>query len=664
MMKATAIKIGSTLFLLAAMGLTAETLAGQGILDKLKKAAEDAGKNQPQQQKPANTPAQPAKPPAAPAQTQPAAQPPAQTNAGTKPAAQQAQAPVNLPGSPAKVESQLLVNGEPNLKFVISTHGSHLAAVTSKGSRVTVTEDGMEGPRFDEILVVETGTFAFSRSGAHLGYVGRVGTEWAVMLDQKEIARGPYTAGMFKKMGFVPGEKHFYFQTLTFDGSRSHDILYIDGKPGPESNAQIEPLFSPDGEHYSYNLYIHPLAGQDSYPLIIDGKPATYQAGVMAYSGDSQHLFTKAQLAGAVAFLVDGKEFLRASEAQFFAAPAGNGFVSIVTQGADPAKRIKFLVIGTQKVPGSDCPWAGASINSVIWSPDGKHWAVKCQATQNSYWVMADGKKGLEYQNISEIDFTADGKPVYMATNNLKNYMVVGEDESAGYARILTVLRDGNINFPALIAGNTVAYSASPTGSGEDLSMVVGANKPIVRRRAAELTLSPDGAHYAFTWVDGVNLDGTDMGTTAVEFQRPSKDNGQGSPRGYLVFSPDGTHLAFFTRHPQTTEFGIVIDGKFLAGGRGLTSNLQFTPDGKHLVWIDRMEGNLLAIYIDGKVAAQYDPGAASPWGQSGNFEIGADGVISAITQDGDTMKRLRVTPPADSSVDTLAGAAKALPKK
>jgi len=161
-----------------------------------------------------------------------------------------------------------------------------------------------------------------------------------------------------------------------------------------------------------------------------------------------------------------------------------------------------------------------------------------------------------------------------------------------------------------------------------------------------------------------VNLDGTDIGTTAVEFQRPSKDNGQGSPRGYLVFSPDGTHLAFFTRHPQTTEFGVVIDGKFLAGGRGLTSNLQFTPDGKHLVWIDRMEGNLLAVYIDGKVAAQYDPGAASPWGQSGNFEIAADGVISAITQDGDTMKRIRITPPADSSVDTLAGAAKALPKK
>ncbi|HET9130934.1 MAG TPA: hypothetical protein VFO86_08305, partial [Terriglobia bacterium] len=370
----------------------------------------------------------------------------------------------------------------------------------------------------------------------------------------------------------------------------------------------------------------------------------------------SMHLFTQQQLTGAVAFLVDGKEFLRALGAQFFPAPAGNGFVSIVTQGTDPAKRVKFLVIGTQKVPGSDCPWAGGSISSVVWSADGKHWAAKCQNTQNSFWVMADGKKGLEYQNISEIDFTADGKPVYMATNNLKNYMVVGEDESNGYARILTVPKDGNPNYPAFIAGNTVAYSASPTGNGDELTMVVGANKPIARRRAAQLVLSPDGARYAFTWMDGVNVDGTDAPGAAVSFLRPSKDTGQGNPPGYMVFSPDGKHLAFFSQNPQMPEFGIVVDGKFFGtGGRGLPSNLQFTPDSKHLVWIDRLEGNGLAIYIDGKVATQYDPGAASPWGQSGNFEIGADGVINAITQDGDTMKRLRITPPADSSVDTLA---------
>jgi hypothetical protein len=76
------------------------------------------------------------------------------------------------------------------------------------------------------------------------------------------------------------------------------------------------------------------------------------------------------------------------------------------------------------------------------------------------------------------------------------------------------------------------------------------------------------------------------------------------------------------------------------------------------------MEGSNLGIYLDGKVATQYDPGAATPWGQSGNWEIGADGVLSVIAQDGDSMKRIRITPPADSSVDTLAGAAKALPKK
>src|SRR5262249_41368595 len=146
------------------------------------------------------------------------------------------------------------------------------------------------------------------------------------------------------------------------------------------------------------------------------GKAAGYVAAPIAYTGDSTHLFAKAEVTGAVALLVDGKEFLKAQNAQLYAAPVGNAFITVVSQGGQTRGGSQFLVIGTQKVPGSDCLGAGG-ISQVHWSADGKHYAAKCQATDTSYWIMADGKKGLEYQTVSDVWFTAAGKPVYQATN-------------------------------------------------------------------------------------------------------------------------------------------------------------------------------------------------------------------------------------------------------
>src|SRR5712671_149848 len=434
----------TTAFVLSLLiGIQAIPADAQGILDKLKKAAEDASKNTPQT-KPA-TPAATPKPAPVPA----AAPKPATPNAQPQPAASPAAAATtaSLAGSSAKVETQTLLTIEPgvNTTYFLSPHGSHLGAVTSKGSRLVVTHDGVEGPRFDEILLAAktSGRVAFNESGSHYAYVGRSGQEYVVMMDDKEMGRGPQAKTTIEELGFAPGDKHFYYITRSFDGSREHDFMVLDGKTGPESNEHITPMFSPDGEHHTYILQTHPLTAQPFSTLIVDGKPAAYKASPIAYSGDSMHLFTQAQQLNGLSLLVDGKEFLKAQNARLIVAPVGNAFITVVTQGVQTQPGgMQFLVIGTQKVPGSDCLGSGGRSN-IYWSADGKHYAAKCQATQNSYWIMADGKKGLEYTTISDVSFTAAGKPVYMAQTNNKFYIVAGDEESNGYIGIAQPVING-----------------------------------------------------------------------------------------------------------------------------------------------------------------------------------------------------------------------------
>jgi hypothetical protein len=651
----------TTTFLVAAMAAFVEVGSAQSLKDRLKKAVEDAKNPQQQQQQQQKNPGQPSQQPK-PATSDTNA-PATSSQATSKP--QPSGALATLPGSPAKIDSVLLVNGEPGLRFALSSHGGHLAAVTSKGSRVVMTEDGVEGPRFDEILPVDgasgAGWVHFNSDGSHYGYVGRSGQEYVVMMDQTEVGRGPISNGVIKAFGFTPGGKHLYYVTFVNDSSRTHSHLVVDGKAGPESNEIIQPLFSPDGEHHAYVLQIYPLSGQRSWALIVDGKRAAYQASPIGFTGDSAHLFTQVQNAGTVSELVDGKEFMKAQNVRLFLAPVGNAFVAVVRQGIPTQGGGDFVVIGTQKVMGSDCTGT-AGISKVVWSEDGKHWAALCQATNNSWWVMADGKKGLDYQTVSDVAFNSEGKPVYVAANGTKRYMVVGDKESAGYATIIQPLFNGAFA-PGVIRGKQVGFIGSTISGSADLSVVVGDNKPIVHKNAAALMLSPDGSRFAFTSTEGgVNVDGVDDGTAVADYQYLPEDSARfGGPVGKLLFSPDSKHIFHFGRLTTADTFGVVIDGKFFPVGRGIPSVPTFTPDSKHIFWVDREEGNSSVVYLDGKPATriQFNQSQIGGW-----WDMGADGVLTVITQDGDAMKRLRITPPEDSSVDTLVAAAKPLPKK
>src|SRR4051812_40235923 len=119
------------LVVVAGIGIVSEEIVAQSILDRLKKAAEDASKGG---QRPTTPAAAPAPKPAPPNTQQPAPAPPP-----PPPAAQP-----TAWGSSKKGKTQPLppLKQGANITSFWTPHASHPPAVTSKGSRVVVTADG------------------------------------------------------------------------------------------------------------------------------------------------------------------------------------------------------------------------------------------------------------------------------------------------------------------------------------------------------------------------------------------------------------------------------------------------------------------------------------------------------------------------------------------
>jgi hypothetical protein len=575
-----------------------------------------------------------------------------------------------------RIEAQVVGPNDPNLQFDISPRGAHFGTVLAKGSRVVVAIDGVEGPRFDDILPIAAGAqnsrISFSPDGSRYAYVGRQGQELVVIVDGKETLRVP--VGITQILGpqghpgphFTPNGKHVFWVLHTQKSTMAGEMyyqFYFDGVAGPRSNDVPMVFFSPSGDRYAY-LVTNPV-NREQQALFVDGKPAGYppagfvvQAGMgseFRFTGDGAHLFVKSSVPRmpATQLFVDGRPFLRAAGATLYAAPMGNAFATVVSQGDPGGPAYQFIDFAGRKVPGSE----GSMIDSVRWSADGRHWAARVTTAARSMFVIADGKKGLEYQNVGEIAFTAAGTVVYHAMNNNKHFLIVGAEESDGYQSIYGVSPiSSNAQQPFLIAGNQVGFMALAPQGGFDRLAVVG-GKALARRNAADLTLSPDGSRFAFAFDGGMNVDGTDVPNVGIIPFKPAPVNRQAMPPARFLFSPDSKHLVAFGRRAGADAPGIFVDGKFLAAGNGSPHTPTFTPDGRHLFWRDHLLNDPhWAVYLDGKPVALFDRSSASIYNYPGYWDMGPEGVLTVIGPTEEGMKRIRITPGSNSSIEALSG--------
>jgi hypothetical protein len=618
------------------------------VWDKIKQAAQQPGQQQPQQ---------PGQQPQQPSQQQPGQRP---QRPGQQPSAGGSSVNDSGPFRPpagTRIEEKILAPVQDRAKFEVSPHGVHVATTETDGSRAVVWYDGVEGPKFDEILAAAGGNVAFSPDGNRYAYCARSGAQYVLIVDGKELVRGSESqggrcGGQNSNLGFTSNSKHVYFFAdlhVETPADRTYTRFVFDGKPEIPNGPMQGVAFSPDGDHYAYIW--NDVNRQRPWMLIVDGKPAPYQGGSPQWTADSKHLYTQRSTPpNGTELLFDGRPIAKAFNFTVYIPPVGDMVVVAVTGGTN-FHPFSFLVVNGKKVPGSDTVERGA-ISKVVFSPDGKHYAAIIGDLNNHLCVMVDGKRGQEYTSIDKLTFTTDSSTVvYTALVNSKVFVIVGDQE---FGQPL------GAPVPILSpVGNRVGAFIATDGTPHLLmdKKITALNA----RGGSDLSFTPDGAHYAYFAVDGLGgrlvIDGAPQPQSAL-----SNDSIDLQTPGALkyIFSADSKHVAHFAIPPTPTgdyQRGVFLDGKYVQiSADGTNTALTFSPDSKHLFCIHQYGDRPHRVFIDGKPLVDFFAAGNSVSSVAGWWDFAPDGTLSFLAQDDNSIKRITITLSDQTSLATMLG--------
>lgn len=550
----------------------------------------------------------------------------------------------------AKVESVVVTpQGQMLGSAAVSKSGLHVLISAPKGSRQVYLHDGVEGPRFDRVGNAK----AISADGKRHAYTAEVGTEEILVLDGKEIVRTtPQHGGTaFPALGFSPSGKRFWYVTPAEAGG-VHKLV-VDGVASEPTNGfDANPVFSPDESRYAILFRKH--EERRGSLLMIDGKSVGFQGDKPQFSPDGKNVLTIGHAPDTDVLLINGKPASRAP--LIHSAHMSTGGLNFLVLSGSRSTPGVFLGAGGKKIPGSDCE----SIDKVVFSPDGKRYAALCTVGGSRKFVLIDGKKGQVYDQVEELQFTADSaKAFYLARSYSAGgqFLVVDEDESDGYQSIQLVVG----------AGKRIGYIAQ--AMGQPTANVVVDGKATAARGASFLGFSPDGSHFGFNGFVGgflsLYLDGVEQ--KGVNVYETNFNEGQTKPR--FRFSPDGKYAAHFgSVNGDTGKRGLVVNGKLVDPMTALYSLPYFTPDGQHIVYFRFIPGGGYEVMVDGKPVEKITSlppylGAQGPESIA-PFEMGADGVFTFIGILDGAAKRYRITPDGSTSLTSMLATLGASAKK
>ena len=579
----------------------------------------------------------------------------------------------------AKVEEQPLSPDQDAIGCAISPHGAHAAVLVVKGSRFVVLIDGVEGPRIEELLSgIQGGPVSaaywigkvpilFSDGGEHCAYVAKSGDDYVIMLDGKEAGRGPISsAGQIAlPLTFSRAGQHFFY--MNQDAAGKYHIV-ADGQPGPASYVPPQLVVSPDGAHYAYVGYEHDRAATNWG--VVDGRQVNFFGEELQYTGRNV-LVSKMNVEGANVLVLNGKPEIKASQlSPMWISPDGRQIAIVITpRTGDPSE---FTVNG-KIVPDTQ----GLRVDNLYFSADGKRYAALCVTKTGSKFMIVDGKRGEEYQDIPRSllpdtqahwrfttandqvtvasmqpvapAFTADSsKFVYVATQGARSFLVVDGQELNGFGNVISLMLSSTGNRIGMLA---VAPDGTQHVIVDDKDQTLTPFSAAGARRVSCLTFSPGLAHYAYLYGLNICLDGV---------AQPGAINAMS-----YVFSPDDQHFAYTAMLADRGCF--IMDGKVVAENTTTVKYAFFSPDSRHFYWVTT--GNLQAqgtkdtymLHVDDKPAAHYgETGGGLPV----SFEFSPDGVLTFVARKDERLVRFRVTPSSEENVGTMLAAAPAAKDK
>lgn len=390
------------------------------------------------------------------------------------------------------------------------TRGAYVRPAKDLRDRFAVVIDGNESEHAYE-HVARNGVL-FSPDSRHTAFAAVREGKWRVVVDGRES--DPFDDVVAESLAFAPDGSRVAFVVIR-DGNVTVYDGNIPGKPYSEivGNAL---LFSPDGTRLAYVA----RAGDDRQRVVVDGvEGRAYDAvGPLRFSRDGQHLACVAQSGDLSLLLLDGNVVFDAS-------------------ALDPVHDA-----------------------SLAFSPDGTRLAFAVGAPGRMR-VVVDGAEGKRYDRVFDgsITFSPDGRRVaYMAKLNPATatpcaVVVVDGVEGKPHDGVVP----GTLRFS--LDGRRVAYvaeRADPVGAVKRFAVVDGVAGPAYDWVRDAPVFSPDGRHFAYV-AERRRAEAPLPGAAqSAGFESVAVVDGtEAGPypwlRGDLLFTPDGTRLAYLAAAPD-----------------------------------------------------------------------------------------------------------------
>lgn len=561
----------------------------------------------------------------------------------------------------------------------VSVHvdpSGRFSAVIRQGSRYAISVDGVTGPAFDRFLNLQglpmLGRYQFpalqgsdkldhpvlfSADGKRHAYIGLAGDDFVVVVDGKEVHRGRYEIGAISAtpltIQFSPlGKHHWFVARHELHGERPGHCLFLDGKPVPlrlAANSFAPLVFSDDDSRWAV------LPGHSE--LILNGKYAGYSAQPQSFLPNGKLLSVSKD-----GVLLDGKPL-------------------------EPRVH-KAVVSSTGRVAGltSEGVWLDGKIlpetagaQNLLFSPDGKRLVIHGRS-EVSMWQWLDGKRGPNYSGFKNVGpnptdriyatFTADSSVcLSIAIQGSLHFPLVNGKESDGYKFVESFVLAPKGNRFGYVATQTsnasVAVIDSKIYSNPEWRIGNANTTPAVVRES--LTFSPDGKRSAFAigsnknsahFIDGQPATSPDQQAAPWAGNAFTQSDGRSA-----LFSPDSKLVSYVTKEGK--NYHVRVDGKSIwSFENGQRSNPFFTPDGKHLFWLNLERaasgrGSEQILYANGQRVAAFNyqqaPAASLPR-FVGYVTMGEDGKLRIIGASPEGFVRHTITPSRDLTLPaTLA---------